>query len=80
MLTGWIDASGAAAAAMAALEADCDARPLVHFDDDVYIDYRARRPMLEVRSGVSTRLGVVVAGAAPWSRHQGQRRAAAQRS
>jgi proteasome assembly chaperone (PAC2) family protein len=56
MLTGWIDASGAAAAAMTALEADCDARPLVHFDDDLYIDYRARRPILEVRSGVSTRL------------------------
>ena len=56
MLTGWIDASGAAAAAMSALEADCDARPLVHFDDDIFIDYRARRPILEVRSGVSTRL------------------------
>jgi predicted ATP-grasp superfamily ATP-dependent carboligase len=56
MLTGWIDASGAAAAAMTALEADCDARPLVHFDDDIFIDYRARRPILEVRSGVSTRL------------------------
>ena len=56
MLTGWIDASGAAAAAIGALESDSDARPLVHFDDDVYIDYRARRPILEVRSGVSTRL------------------------
>lgn len=56
MLTGWIDASGAAAAAMGALEVDCDARPLVHFDDDLFIDYRARRPILEVRSGVSTRL------------------------
>ena len=56
MLTGWIDASGAAAAAMSALETELDARPLVHFDDDVFIDYRARRPILEVRSGVSTRL------------------------
>jgi hypothetical protein len=56
MLTGWIDASGAAAAAMAAIEAECDARPLAHFDDDIFIDYRARRPILEVRSGVSTRL------------------------
>jgi len=56
MLTGWIDASGAAAAAMAALESDCDARPIVAFDDDQYIDYRARRPTLEVRSGVTTRL------------------------
>ena len=49
---------------MCALESDRDARPLVQFDDDLYIDYRARRPILEVRSGVSTRLGVVVAGAA----------------
>lgn len=56
MLTGWIDASGAAAAAMSALEVECDARPFVQFDDDLYIDYRARRPILEVRSGVSTRL------------------------
>ena len=56
MLTGWIDASGAAAAAMSALETDLDARPIVSFDDDLYIDYRARRPTLEVRNGVSTRL------------------------
>lgn len=56
MLSGWIDASGAAAAAMAALEVDCDARTIVEFDDDLYIDYRARRPVLEVRNGVSTRL------------------------
>lgn len=56
MLDGWIDASGAAAAAMSALEADTDARELVTFDDDLYIDYRARRPTLEIRGGVSTRL------------------------
>jgi len=56
MLTGWIDASGAAAAAMTALEAECDATPLVAFDDDVFIDYRARRPVLELRNGVNTRL------------------------
>lgn len=56
MLSGWIDASGAAAAAMSALESDLDARPLVSFDDDLYIDYRARRPTLEIRNGVSTRL------------------------
>jgi hypothetical protein len=56
MLTGWIDASGAAAAAMTALEAECGATPLVSFDDDVFIDYRARRPLLELRNGVNTRL------------------------
>lgn len=56
MLSGWIDASGSAAAAMSALESDLDAHPLVSFDDDRYIDYRARRPTLEIRNGVSTRL------------------------
>jgi hypothetical protein len=56
MLTGWIDASGAAAAAMAALDKECHATSLVAFDDDVYIDYRARRPILELRDGVNTRL------------------------
>lgn len=56
MLSGWIDASGAAAAAMTALEQDCDAHPLVSFDDDIYIDYRARRPTLELRDGVSHRM------------------------
>ncbi len=56
MLTGWIDASGAAAAAMAALEKECAATVLVAFDDDTYIDYRARRPILELRDGVNTGL------------------------
>jgi predicted ATP-grasp superfamily ATP-dependent carboligase len=56
MLSGWIDASGAAAAAMNALEKECRATMLVSFDDDIYIDYRARRPMLELRDGVSSRL------------------------
>jgi hypothetical protein len=56
MMTGWIDASGAAAAAMVALEKETGATLLVEFDDDTYIDYRARRPILELREGVSTRL------------------------
>lgn len=56
MLDGWIDASGAAAAAMGVLAAETDARDLVSFDDDAYIDYRARRPTFEIRDGVSTRL------------------------
>jgi len=56
MLSGWIDASGAAAAAMAALQQEIDAIPLVSFDDDLYIDYRARRPTLELRDGEATRL------------------------
>lgn len=56
MLSGWIDASGAAAAAMAALQHEVAAVTLVGFDDDLYIDYRARRPLLELRDGETTRL------------------------
>jgi proteasome assembly chaperone (PAC2) family protein len=56
MLSGWIDASGAAASAMTVVETECGATPLVAFDDDVFIDYRARRPMLELRNGINTRL------------------------
>ena len=56
MLSGWIDASGAAAAALHAVEQACDARPLATFDGDTFIDYRARRPTMELRDGVNTRL------------------------
>ena len=56
MLTGWIDASSAAAAALAAVEAACESRRLATFDGDTFIDYRARRPTLELREGVSTRV------------------------
>lgn len=55
-LTGWIDASGAAAAAMAALDAACNTTTLATFDGDTFIDYRARRPTMELREGVNTRL------------------------
>lgn len=56
MLTGWIDASGAAAAAMVAIQREIDPVALVDFDDDIYIDYRARRPTMEIRNGENTRL------------------------
>ncbi|MGD9998905.1 MAG: proteasome assembly chaperone family protein [Ilumatobacteraceae bacterium] len=56
MLTGWIDASGAAAAAMSAIEDVTAARPLATFNGDVFIDYRARRPTMQLREGVNTRL------------------------
>jgi len=56
MLGGWIDASGAAAAAMTQIEEEAGARTIATFDPDVFIDYRARRPVLELREGVSTRL------------------------
>ncbi len=56
MLSGWIDASGAAAAAMAAIEDECDSVPVATFDSDTFIDYRARRPVMELRDGVNTRM------------------------
>ncbi|CAB4876511.1 unannotated protein [freshwater metagenome] len=56
MLTGWIDASGAAAATMSTLDSECNARTIAVFDGDSFIDYRARRPTMELREGVNTRL------------------------
>ena len=56
MLTGWIDASGAAAAAMTTVQEEWAARPLATFDGDTFIDYRARRPTMELREGVNVRL------------------------
>lgn len=56
MLSGWIDASGAAAATIATIEETCGSAPLATFDSDVFVDYRARRPMMELREGVNTRL------------------------
>lgn len=55
-LHGWIDASGAAAAAVATIDLECSTTPLVTFDGDSFIDYRVRRPMMELRDGVSTKL------------------------
>lgn len=53
---GWIDASAAGGAAMSALAAACSTEPLATFDSDRFVDYRARRPMMELRDGVNTRL------------------------
>jgi PAC2 family len=55
-LTGWIDASGAGAAALSAIDDECDTSLLATFDGDAFIDYRARRPTMELRDGVNTRL------------------------
>ncbi len=52
MLTGWIDAGGAARAAIEAIQEEGDASPIVEFDDDTYIDYRARRPVMELSEGL----------------------------
>ena len=56
MMTGWIDAAGAAAAAIEALAKECETAPVARFDDDTFIDYRARRPTMELRDGVNTNL------------------------
>lgn len=56
MLTGWIDASGAAAAAADHLTSATAAVTVVEFDPDTFIDYRARRPVMELRDGVNTRI------------------------
>ncbi|MEK7410128.1 MAG: PAC2 family protein, partial [Actinomycetota bacterium] len=56
MLSGWIDASAAAAAAMELLVIDTNAKTLLTFDADAFIDYRARRPTMELRDGVNTTL------------------------
>ncbi|NQY55155.1 MAG: PAC2 family protein [Ilumatobacteraceae bacterium] len=56
MLTGWIDAAGAGAAAAEAVSDGCNAAPIARFDDDTFIDFRARRPTLELRDGLNTDL------------------------
>src|SRR6056297_3232017 len=56
MLTGWIDAAGAAAAAADALSKECETSPILRFDDDTFIDFRARRPVMELRDGINTDL------------------------
>ena len=56
MLTGWIDAAGAGAAAAAAFSSECDTSPILRFDDDTFVDYRARRPTMELRDGLNTDL------------------------
>ena len=56
MMTGWIDAAGAAAAAAQVIAEDCETTPIARFDDDTFIDYRARRPTMELRDGVNTNL------------------------
>jgi hypothetical protein len=56
MMTGWIDAAGAAAAAIQVVADECETSPIARFDDDTFIDYRARRPTMELRDGVNTNL------------------------
>jgi hypothetical protein len=54
MLTGWIDAGGAARAAVEAIETESESSPIAQFDDDLYVDFRARRPTMELREGLNS--------------------------
>ena len=56
--TGWIDAGGAAQLAMSTLEDECEPGPIATFDPDTFIDFRARRPVMELRDGVNTQPGL----------------------
>lgn len=56
MFTGWIDASNAAAVAATTAATSANATPLATFDGDVFIDFRARRPTMEVREGWNSTL------------------------
>ena len=56
MFSGWIDTSVAAGNAMEALIAETGATDLLEFDTDLFVDYRARRPTMELREGVNTKL------------------------
>jgi hypothetical protein len=53
-LTGWIDAGGAARAAVDAIAEEAETSPIAEFDDDTYVDYRARRPIMELREGLNS--------------------------
>lgn len=55
-LSGWIDASGAAQAALEELGDHFGLACHVTFDEDTFIDYRARRPTLVIREGLSEEL------------------------
>jgi hypothetical protein len=54
MLGGWIDAGGAARAAIEAIDIEAETSPIAEFDDDVYVDFRARRPVMELREGLNS--------------------------
>jgi proteasome assembly chaperone (PAC2) family protein len=56
MMSGWIDTSSAAANAMDSVSKETKAKPIISFDNDTFVDYRARRPIMELRDGVNTKL------------------------
>ena len=54
MLTGWIDAGGAARAAIETVCEEAQATVVAVLDDDLFIDFRARRPTMELRDGLNS--------------------------
>ena len=56
MMSGWIDTSSAAANAMESISKEIKAKAIISFDNDTFVDYRARRPIMELREGVNTKL------------------------
>lgn len=53
-LAGWIDASGVAQATIDAIQHETEMTPFIEFDEDTFVDFRARRPVVEIRDGVTT--------------------------
>ena len=53
-LSGWIDSGGAAQLATDTLLRETGADPIAVFDDDAYLDYRARRPTMRLVEGRNT--------------------------
>jgi proteasome assembly chaperone (PAC2) family protein len=51
-LEGWIDAGAAAGQAMAQIADETGATTIARFSSDAFIDYRARRPTMQLRDGV----------------------------
>jgi len=55
-MDGWIDAGGGGATALAHLLSVIPTEPLVRFDNDTLVDYRARRPTMRIADGVNVGL------------------------
>jgi proteasome assembly chaperone (PAC2) family protein len=55
-LQGFIDAGSGGLNAMAQIDAHTEAKTIVTFDPDLFIDHRARRPIMQLREGVNTGL------------------------
>lgn len=56
VLDGWIDAGVGAAQALSALLEGLDTRLVATFDTDALLDYRARRPVIDLEEGLVQRL------------------------